>query len=141
MFKNRYSPILVCTAERTFYRPLVTLGTMLAREENRPLSILAVEPRELVTPDTAENIQILHNLISGTGAEITVLFSDSPILSFSVFAKQKHASHVIVDEDSLNGELVFRTMRDLLPEIPLSILSKNGQLVTFPAIHEMHTVM
>ncbi len=141
MRKEKRSPILICTSERASYRRLVTVGEAMAKEESRPLSVLAIQPRELVSPNTAESIQILHNIVSGTGAEITILFSDSPILSFSVFAKQINASQVLIDEESINGKIQFHTLRDLLAEIPLSVLPKNGRLVTFPPQHEMHTIM
>ncbi len=141
MPKKKRSPILICTAERTNYRALITVGSALAKEEQRPLSVLTVQPRELVTPKTAESIQVLYNAVTGTGAETTVLFSNSPILSFAVFAKQIDASRVIVDEGTVNNEVSFGTLRDLLADIPLSVLPKNGQLVTFPPIYEMHTVI
>ncbi len=141
MPKTERSPILICTAERTLFRPLITVGSALAKEERRPLSILTVQPRELVTRKTAENIQVLYNAVTGTGAETTVLFSNSPILSFAVFAKQINASRAIIDEGTVNGEISFCTLRDLLADIPLSVLPKKGQLITFPPKYEMHTVM
>ncbi len=134
------SPILICTGERASYKRLVTVGESLSREQNRPLSVLSVQPKELVTPNTAESIQILHNIACGTGAEITVLFSDTPVLTFAVFANQIHATEIVVDKTWIQGDVVFRVLRDLTPEIPLSVLHENNQLITFPPIYEMHTV-
>lgn len=134
------SPILICTDERASYKRLVTVGESLSKEQHRPLSVLSVQPNELVTPSTAESIQILHNIAYGTGAEITVLFSDSPVLTFAVFAKQINAAEIVVDKAWMKGDVVFRTLRDLTPEIPLSVLDEDNQLVTFPPIYKMHTV-
>ena len=134
------SPILICTDERASYKRLVTVGESLSKEQNRPLSVLSVQPNELVTPSTAESIQILHNIACGTGAEITVLFSDSSVLTFAVFAKQINAAEIVVDKAWIQGDVVFRMLRDLTPEIPLSVLDEDDQLVTFPPIYEMHTV-
>lgn len=140
MQRAKRAPILVCTPERASCKRLVTIGAGLAKEEDRPLKVLSVQPEELVTPDTAENIQILHNIASGTGAEITVLFSDNPILTSAVFAKQLAATRVIVDESDLAGDVFFQTLRDLLPDVSLSLLQKDGKLVTFPPTYEKHTV-
>lgn len=133
------SPVLICTGERASYKRLITAGESLSARKNRPLSVLSVQPKELVTPNTAESIQILHNIAYGTGAEITVLFSDSPVLTFAVFAKQINAAEIVVDKALMRGDVVFRMLRDLTPDIPLSVLDEDNQLVTFPPIYEMHT--
>lgn len=126
--------VLVCTLNRASCHRLVKIGQAVADEHGLPLQVLSIQPEGLVSPAVAETIQILHNISSGAGAQITVLFSDSPALTVAVHAKQQNAAFLIFDQSDMPGTMVFQTVRELVPEIAISILEPDGNLVTFPAM-------
>ena len=140
MLKTARNPLLICTTDRASYKRLITVGKALSDVQKRPLNVLSVQPKALVSPGTAESIQILHNIALGVGADVTVLFSDAPVLSFAVHAKQIDASEVVVDEREMNENTSLYALRDLLADIPLTVLENSGQFHTVPPLYEKHTV-
>lgn len=125
-------PILICSPDRASCKQLVSFGNDLAKAQQRPLTLLSVQPQKLVSPDIAKDIQTMYNIASRVGAEITVLFSNTPLLTLAVHAKQIDAAEVILDESDVTNTVFINALRELIPEIPLSVLQKDGVCITLP---------
>lgn len=125
-------PILVYTPNRTSCKRLLTAGETLAKKHRNAVSLLFLQPQQLVSKAVAEDIQTVYNIASRAKAEITVLFSDSPLLTLAVHARQVKAVHIVVDECDSLGHTALDVLRTLLPDLPITVLQKNGQLLTFP---------
>lgn len=132
MYTANHPCILVFSPNRTSCKKLITAGATLAKEQHRPLALLFVQPQELVSQTVADDIQTVYNIASREKAEITVLFSDDPLLSLAVHARQTKAAQIIVDESDTAGQTSFAVLRSLLPDLPISVLQKDGKVVTFP---------
>ncbi len=125
-------PILIYSPNRTSCNRLVTAGAALAKEQRRPLTLLFTQPKELVSQVVAEDIQTVYNIASREKAEITVLFSDDPLLSLAVHARQTKAVQLIVDENDTTSQNAFVVLRTLLPDLPITVLQKGGNAITLP---------
>lgn len=126
--------VLVCTLNRASCHRLIRAGKRLAERHDLPLRVLSVQPEGLVSPTVAETIQVVHNLSSAAGAQVTVLFSDSPALTTAVHAKQQNAAFLVCDRADMPGTAALGTLRELVPEITLSVLETDGRLITFPTV-------
>ena len=124
--------ILVYTPERTSCKRLLTLGAAVAKEEHSPLSLLFIQPQELVSQAVAEDIQIVYNIASREKAEITILFSDEPLLSLAVHARQIQATQIVTEESAAARPHTVSVLRRLLPDLPVTVLEKDGKVITFP---------
>lgn len=132
MHKETPPRILAFSPNRTSCKRLATAGAALAKEQHGQLTILFIQPRELVSKTVAEDIQTVYNIASREKAEITVLFSDDALLSLAVYARQTDAEQIVVDESDSTGENAFAILRNLLPDLPITVLQKSGKVVTFP---------
>ncbi|MBE6768037.1 MAG: hypothetical protein E7549_03900 [Ruminococcaceae bacterium] len=132
MYTTTSPPILVYFSDRASCKRLVTAGAALAKEQHRALSLLFVQPQELVSKTVAEDIQTVYNIATREGAEITVLFSDEPLLSLAVHARQTKAVQIVIDESNTAGRPTLAILRTLLPDLPITVLQKGGNAVTFP---------
>lgn len=126
--------VLVCTLNRASCHRLIRAGKRLAEQNDLPLRVLSVQPEGLVSPAVAETIQVVHNLSSAAGAQATVLFSDSPALTAAVHAKQQNAAYLLCDRADMPSTAALGTVRELVPEMTVSVLEADGQLITFPAL-------
>ena len=82
----------------------------------------------------AEDIQTVHDIASREKAEVTVLFSNEPLLSLAIHARQTNVVQLIVDESDGMGQPPVAALRTLLPELPLTVLQTGGKAVTFPPV-------
>ena len=126
------SPVLAYAPDRTYCKRLVTVGAALAKKQHRSLALLFVQPQELVSQSVADDIQTVYNIASREKAEVTVLFSDEPLLSLAVHARQIKAAHIVVDENGILGQQKLSVLRRLLPDIPVTVLQNGGESITFP---------
>ncbi|MBE6757355.1 MAG: hypothetical protein E7552_02240 [Ruminococcaceae bacterium] len=125
-------PVLVCSPNRTSCKRLISVGEALAKEHHCSVTMLFLQPQELVSKTVAEDIQTVYNIASRAKATITVLFNDSPLLALAVYARQINAARIVVDENDTFGHAAFGVLRTLLPDLTITVLQKNGQLLTFP---------
>ena len=133
------SPIVICSSTCILWEQLIAIGVVMAKEQKRPLILLSIQPKELVSPHVAQNIQSLYNMATTIGAEITVLFSEERTRSLADYAKQIRAAHIILHTCDTAVNDMFGTLRQLLPEIPLTVLQTDGQLLTFSSAAAHHS--
>ncbi len=125
--------ILICVFDHTVCRRLIRAGQKLAEETHLPLEVVSVQPQGLVSRKVADEVQTLHNISSGMGLTMTVLFNEQPPLTVAVHAKQQQAAYLICDLSGAQGTTFLQTVRDLIPETAVVALGADGQFMTFPA--------
>ena len=101
--------VLVCVTDQPSCRRLIVAGASIAQRLELPLKVVCVRPEGLVSPKTAEALQVLYNISGKLGADI----SGAP---------------------GANSNLFIETVKGLLPELPLSIVDADEHIVTFPGV-------
>ena len=126
--------VLVCVTDQPSCRRLIVAGASIAQRLELPLKVVCVRPEGLVSPKTAEALQVLYNISGKLGADMTVYFNDDPALTVAVHARQINAAHIVSGAPGANSNLFIETVKGLLPELPLSIVDANEHIVTFPGV-------
>lgn len=78
--------VLVCVTDQPSCRRLIVAGASIAQRLELPLKVVCVRPEGLVSPKTAEALQVLYNISGKLGADMTVYFNDDPALTVAVHA-------------------------------------------------------
>lgn len=126
--------VLVYVFDHTVCARLIRAGQTVAGENNLPLEVLSIQPQGLISRHVADEVQTLHNIASGLGVKMTVLFNEDPSLAVAIHAKQQQASYLVCDLSDPQSTLFLQTIRQLLPEATVVAMEKDGQTLTFPAV-------
>lgn len=126
--------VLVCVTVQPSCHRLIVAGKSLAEQYGVPLRVVSVLPKRLVSPKTADALQTLYNISGKLGAEMTVFFNDEVALTVAVHARQSDVIHLVSGMPEADSNAFVETIRELLPDIPLSLVDQDGQMVTFPAL-------
>ena len=126
--------VLVCVTVQPSCRRLIVAGRALAEQYGVPLRVVSVLPKRLVSPKTADALQTLYNISGKLGAEMTVFFNDEVALTVAVHARQSEVVHLVSGMPEADSNTFVGTIRELLPEIPLSLVDQDGQMFTFPSL-------
>lgn len=127
--------VLVCITDQLSCHRLIQAGHTIAQKYQLPVKVVTVLKPGLVSSSAADALQTLYNIVGRLGAEMTVYFNDSPALTVAVHARQNNAVHLVSGTPGTGSSQFIKTIKGLLPEIPLSIVDENQHIVTFPAFH------
>ena len=125
--------ILVCVTDQPGSHKLIGFGREFADEQNLPLKVICVL-RNRENEKNADIMQTLYNICAKYQAELTVLFHKNPALAIAITAKQTSATHLICGTPIVAGHEFIAFIREMLPEIPMSIIDADGSIVTFPPL-------
>jgi len=116
-------------------RRLILAGEAIARSypEPIPVKVVSVLPPRLVSSATAEALQTLYDISSNIGVEMTVYFNHEAALTVAVHARKINAVHLVSGVPGVASSPFIETIRELLPEVPFSMVDTAEQLITFPA--------
>ncbi|MCI8554176.1 MAG: hypothetical protein HFJ80_04440 [Clostridiales bacterium] len=134
MNKNKPASVLVCVTDQPSCRRLILAGSRLAESYNTRVQVVSVLPEGLISEKTAGALQKLYDTSGALGAEMTVFFNNEPALTAAVHASQIDAIHLVSGAPGPESNLFIETIRQLLPELPISIVDADDRLITFPAL-------
>ncbi len=126
--------VLVCVTDQPSCRRLILAGDTIARRGGIPVKVVTILPPGTVSARTADTLQTLYNIAGKLGAEMTVYFNDEPALTAAVHARKTNAVHIVSGSPGAQSNLFVETIKSLLPEVPLSVVDENEQMLTFPAM-------
>ncbi len=126
--------VLVCVTDQPQCHRLIKAGATIAANSQRQLQVVSVMPPRLVTPNTADALQTLHNISSKLGAEMTVYFNEEPALTVAVHSRKINATHLVMGVPGPGHNVFVELVRGLVPDIPLSLVDADGQCISFPAM-------
>ena len=126
--------VLVCVTDQPSCRRLILAGDTIARRSGIPVKVVTILPPGTVSARTADTLQTLYNIAGKLGAEMTVYFNDEPALTAAVHARKTNAVHIVSGSPGAQSTLFVATIKSLLPEVPLSVVDENEQMLTFPAM-------
>ncbi|MBQ8502830.1 MAG: hypothetical protein IJ491_00960 [Clostridia bacterium] len=121
--------VLVCVTAQESSQTLVRAGKAIAERNKASLEVVSVLP--VMNSDGRVNPQMIEKLYRTAqkeGGEMAFYFSDEPILTVSAhIAKRKPLTVVVGFPGEESNDFVF-TLHLLLPEIPISMVGKDGTI-------------
>ena len=121
----KHTSVLVCVTGQKDCDRLIRTGRQLADAHQVELQVLSVQPTSLGY-QIGEELEYLRQTARDAHAEMTVFFHDEAALMTVGFIKQVGAIHVVTGmaEAPING--FVDTIHQMLPSIPISMVSKEG---------------
>lgn len=132
--------ILVCVTSQEACRRLICVGVEMSKKDRLPLKVLCVMRPGTLSGEAARTLQVLYNISSQYGAEMTVLFNENPALTVAVHARQNKTCRLVIGQPGADGTLFMEALRGLLPDLPMAVVAPNGDYVTLSPLPEKVTV-
>lgn len=129
------SGVLVCITDQLSCERLIRAGRAIADEKGRSLSVVTVLPQGEVSAHTASVMQDLYDMVRTLDAEMTFYFHQDAALTVAVHARSIGAAQVITGSPGVDSNRFIETVKELLPEVPLTIVDADGRMFTFPALN------
>lgn len=134
MNKEKSANVLVCVTDQLSCERLILVGAAIAEKYGVPVKVLSILPEGLISESTAAVLQNLYDTASSLGAEMTVYFNNDPALTAAVHASKTGAVHIVSGTPGIESNMFIETIKNLLPELPMSIIDADNHVFTFPAL-------
>ncbi len=130
--------LVFVTAQPSCYR-LIQAGAAIAETYHMPLKVVTIQPPESLSKHSTDSLQVLYNISGKLGAEMTILFHEDAALSAAVHVRQTNAKHIVSGAPGGQSQLFIEAVRELVPDIPWTIVDDQQQVVTFPPLATVST--
>ena len=124
---NKDRIVLVCGTAQKSSENLVRAGKILSDKFNARLEVVTVLP----VGDSENNIdpeviEMLYQSAQNHGGDMSVYFSDDPIITVSAHIAKKKPLTIVVGFPGANSNNFISTIHLLLPDIPISMVDRDG---------------
>lgn len=120
--------VLVCVTAQADCERLIRAGYTMADEQNLPLKVCSVLPRESALKPQPEVLERLYRQARDYGAEMTLYFNDNPAITAAVYAKKINAQNIVVGFPKDGGSPFVQNVRLLEPKILISIVDEDDKI-------------
>lgn len=124
--KNRRT-VLVCVTAQHSSEALVKAGKVLSDKFGAELEVVSVLPlnsnENPVDPDVLES---LYQTAQKEGGEMAVYFSDDPIITVCAHIAKRKPLTLVTGFPGANSNNFIATIHLLLPEVPISMIDRDG---------------
>ena len=122
--------ILVCVTPQRSCRKLIECGKRFAEQQQCTLRILSVLPQgQSFAPDLSA-LEALNACAGEFGAEMTVLFSDSPAERVFQAVRETPSCTVVTGFPGKNSTQFVLQLHEKLPQTPLWMVDQDGTAYT-----------
>ena len=119
--------VLVCGTPQQSSENLVRAGKILSDKLGARLEVVTVLPvAKNDNPINPEIIEMLYQSAKSHGGDLSVYFSDDPIITVSAHIAKKKPLTIVVGFPGANSNNFISTIHLLLPDIPISMIDKDG---------------
>ncbi len=116
--------IVVCVQNPGNCSRLIQAGKKVAEITGSQLQILHVEPQtEEKDPMTLE---ALYQVAKDADAELTVFFSDNPVVTAALYIENSGADQVITGMPDMEHTSFVDLLRQFVPQVTISMVSDQG---------------
>lgn len=126
--------VLVCVTDQLSCERLIRTGAAIAKKQGVPVQVVSVLPEGFVSANTASVLQNLYDTANALGAEMTFYFNSDAALTVTVHAKKSGAVHIVSGTPGADSSFFIETIKNLLPDLPITIVDADSRLFTFPAV-------
>ncbi|MBQ7118247.1 MAG: hypothetical protein IJN88_08560 [Clostridia bacterium] len=124
---NNRRTVLVCVTAQQSSETLVKAGKVLSDKWGAELEVVSVLPlsknENPVNPDILEN---LYQTAQSEGGEMAVYFSDDPIITVCAHIAKRKPLTLVTGFPGANSNDFIGTIHLLLPELPISMIDRDG---------------
>ena len=124
--KNRRT-VLVCVTAQQSSEALVKAGKALSDKWGAELEVVSVLPISTdEAPIVPEIIESIYQTAQKEGGEMAVYFSDDPIYTVCAHIAKRKPLTLVTGFPGANSNNFIATIHLLLPDIPISMIDKDG---------------
>ncbi len=124
---NNRRTVLVCVTAQQSSEALVKAGKVLSDKWGAELEVVSVLPlnnsRSPINPETLES---LYQTARKEGGEMAVYFSDDPTITVCAHIAKRKPLSLVTGFPGANSNNFIATIHLLLPDLPISMISRDG---------------
>jgi len=124
---NNRRTVLVCVTAQQSSEALVKAGKVLSDKWGAELEVVSVLPlNKNENPVKPEVLESLYQTAQKEGGEMAVYFSDDPIITVCAHIAKKKPLTLVTGFPGANSNDFIGTIHLLLPDIPISMIDRDG---------------
>ncbi len=124
---NNRRTVLVCVTAQQSSEALVKAGKVLSDKWGAELEVVSVLPlNKSENPIKPEIIEKLYQTAQNEGGEMAVYFSDDPIYTVCAHIAKRKPLTLITGFPGANSNDFIGTIHLLLPDLPISMIDRDG---------------
>ena len=124
---NNRKTVLVCVTAQQSSEALVKAGKVLSDKWGAALEVVSVLPlSKNETPVKPEVLESLYQTAQKEGGEMAVYFSDDPIFTVCAHIAKRKPLTLVTGFPGANSNNFIATIHLLLPELPISMIDRDG---------------
>lgn len=124
MFLQNNKSIVVCVQNPNHCGRLIETGKKIAQMAGAQLQIIHIQPQN--SDKDAKTLEKLYQISKEAQAELTVFFSDNPVMTAAVFIEENNAVQVVTGMPDMERTGFVDLLRQLIPQITISMVSDQG---------------
>ena len=125
--------IIACITAQDSCLSIIESAIDMADNIGAELEVVTAQPKNMEADSRAEDMKCLDRLSKKTGHEITVIYSDNPLISLVNYTKKKKPIHIFTGQQDEKSDFVIRL--SVLTGAPIT-MSANGLVCTVPPMLE-----
>lgn len=115
--------VLICVTAQESSKALVAAGKAIAQKHSASVEVVSVLPMEYNENSTNPKIiESLYGFAKSAGAEMSVYFSDDPILTVAAHIGKTKPQSLVVGFPGENSNDFVSMIHLLLPDLPISMV-------------------
>lgn len=124
--------IMACITAQPSCKRIIENAAEMADRYGAKLCVVTAQPKKQNAKLRARDMRCLDDLSHQTGREITVIYSDDPLISLVNYAKNSDPLHIFTGQQDEKSDFVMRL--SVLTGAPVTMVSENGMVYTFPPV-------
>ena len=124
---NNRRTVLVCITAQQSSETLVKAGKVLSDKWGAELEVVSVLPlNKTENPVNPEVLEGLYQAAQKEGGEMAVYFSDDPIITVCAHIAKRKPLTLVTGFPGVNSNNFIGAIHLLLPDIPISMIDRDG---------------
>ena len=124
---NNRRTVLVCVTAQQSSEALVKAGKVLSDKWGAELEVVSVLPlNKSESPINPDILEKLYRTAKNEGGEMAVYFSDDPIITVCAHIAKRKPLTLVTGFPGANSNNFIATIHLLLPDIPISMIDRDG---------------
>ena len=124
MCQTNQNTVVVCVQNPSFCGRLIETGKKLAQVTGAQLQIIHICPQSGEKDTKA--LESLYQISKDAQAELTVFFSDNPVLTAALCIEETHATQVVTGMPDMNRTGFVDLLRQMVPQVTITMVGVDG---------------
>ena len=124
MFQQNNKSVVVCVQNPNHCGRLIETGKKIAQLAGAQLQIIHIQPQS--GEKDAKTLEGLYQISKEAQAELTVCFSDNPVMAAALYIEEKNTVQVVTGMPDMERTGFVDLLRQLIPQITISMVSDQG---------------